>query len=154
MNSIAEELEKTGRVAYTNQGVSMRPLIRAGRDVWVIEKRSPEDIQKYDVVLFRRPPENGRGVYVLHRVLKRFPDGRFWIVGDNCVSGEIVRPQDVLGVMTALNRGGRMVKPTDFGYRAYVALWCAPWPLRFAVLRAVRFARRVLGAVKRRVLRR
>ena len=154
MNSIAEELEKTGRVAYTNQGVSMRPLIRAGRDVWVIEKRSPEEVQKYDVVLFRRPPENRRGVYVLHRVLKRYPDGRFWIVGDNCVSGEDVRPENVLGVMTKLNRGGKTVQPTDFGYRVYVALWCAPWRLRFVLLRGVHFARRVLSAIKRRVFRR
>ncbi|MBR0218760.1 MAG: S24/S26 family peptidase [Clostridia bacterium] len=154
MNSIAEELEKTGRVAYTNQGVSMRPLIRAGRDVWVIEKRSPEDIQKYDVVLFRRPPENGRGVYVLHRVLKRFPDGRFWIVGDNCVSGEDVRPQDVLGVMTQLKRAGKAVDFTSLWYRAYVKLWCAPWRMRFAVLRCKHFAYRVLSGIKRRVFRR
>lgn len=154
MNNIAQELEKTGRVAYTNQGVSMRPLIRAGRDVWVIEKRSPEDIQKYDVVLFRRSPVNGRGVYVLHRVLKRFPDGRFWIVGDNCVSGETVRPEDVLGVMTQLKRAGKAVDFTSLRYRAYVKLWCAPWRMRFAVLRCKHFAYRVLSGIKRRVFRR
>ena len=154
MNSIAEELEKTGRVAYTNQGVSMRPLIRAGRDVWVIEKRSPEDIRKYDVVLFRRPPVNGRGVYVLHRVLKRFPDGRFWIVGDNCVTGETVRPENVLGVMTQLKRAGKAVDFSSLWYRAYVKLWCAPWRMRFAVLRCKHFAYRVLSGIKRRVFRR
>lgn len=154
MNSIAEELEKTGRVAYTNQGVSMRPLIRAGRDVWVIEKRSPEDIRKYDVVLFRRPPENGRRVYVLHRVLKRHADGRFWIVGDNCVSGEDVPPQDVLGVMTQLKRAGKNVNLTGFRYRAYVKLWCAPWRLRFFLLRIIHFACEAPGRIKRRVFRR
>ena len=153
MITIAEELARTGRLTYTNKGVSMMPLVRPGRDVWIIEKRNPEDVRKYDVVLFRRPPENGRGVYVLHRVLKRYPDGQFWIVGDNCVYGEDVRPEDVLGVMTKLNRGGKIVQPTDFGYRMYVALWCAPWPLRFALLRGQRFARRIAGAVKRRVFR-
>ncbi len=154
MNSIAEELEITGRVAYTNQGVSMRPLIRAGRDVWVIEKRSPEEIKKIDVVLFRRPPVNGRGVYVLHRVLKRFPDGRFWIVGDNCVSGEMVRPEDVLGVMTQLKRAGKAMDFSSLWYRAYVKLWCAPWPLRFVLLRGIHFVQEAPGRIKRRVFRR
>lgn len=152
MTTIGEELARTGVLAYTVVGVSMRPLLREKRDVVVIERRAPEDIRKYDAVLFRRPGVKGRGEYVLHRVLKRYADGRFWIVGDNCVSGEDVRPQDVLGVMTMLKRSGKTVKPTDFWYRAYVALWCAPWPLRFALLCAARLPRRALRAVKRRVL--
>ena len=154
MTTFEEELARTGWLAYTNVGFSMMPLIREGRDVLVIQRRDPADVRRYDAVLFRRPGVQGRGRYVLHRVLKRFPDGRFWIVGDNCISGETVRPENVLGVMTKLNRGGKTVQPTDFGYRVYVALWCAPWPLRFAVLRGVHFARRVLSAIKRRVFRR
>ena len=154
MTTFEEELARTGWLAYTNVGVSMLPLIREGRDVLVIQRRDPAEVRKYDAVLFRRPGVQGRGRYVLHRVLKRYPDGQFWIVGDNCVYGEDVRPEDVLGVMTKLNRGGKIVQPTDFGYRVYMALWCAPWPLRFAVLRGQRFARRIAGAVKRRVLRR
>ena len=154
MTTFEEELARTGWLAYTNVGVSMLPLIREGRDVIVIERRDPADVRRYDTVLFLRPGVQGRGRYVLHRVLKRYPDGRFWIVGDNCVSGEDVRPQDVLGVMTKLNRAGKNVQPTDFWYRVYVALWCAPWPLRFVLLRCKRFVRRVLSAIKRRVFRR
>lgn len=145
------ELLRTGRLAYTNVGTSMLPLVREGRDVIMIERRSPEEIRNRDVVLFRRPGIRGRGQYVLHRVLKRRPDGRFWIVGDNCVSGEDVRPEDVLGVMTGLKRNGKTVRPADYWYRVYVALWCAPYPMRFAVLRAGRFLRRALHAVLRRV---
>ena len=90
------ELLRTGRLAYTNVGTSMLPLVREGRDVIMIERRSPEEIRNRDVVLFRRPGIRGRGQYVLHRVLKRRPDGRFWIVGDNCDPGEGVRPEAIL----------------------------------------------------------
>ena len=151
--SFAEALARSGRIAYTVSGVSMRPLIREGRDVVVIERRSPDEIRRYDAVLFRRPGVKGRGEYVLHRVLARRSDGRFWIVGDNCVSGEDVAPENVLGVMTALNRGGRNVRLTGKAYRAYVRLWCAPWRLRFVLLRILHLIRRAPGAVRRRLLK-
>ena len=147
--SFAEALARSGRIAYTVVGVSMRPLIREGRDAVVIEQRSPEEIRQYDAVLFRRPGIKGRGEYVLHRVLARHADGRFWIVGDNCVSGEDVAPENVLGVMTALNRGGKDVRLTGNAYRAYVRLWCAPWRLRFALLRILHLFRRTAGFIKR-----
>lgn len=150
-----EELNSTGRLVYTNKGVSMMPLIRPGKDVWVIEKRSPEEIKINDVVLFRGPVVQGEegehGFYVLHRVLKRYPDGRFWIVGDNCVTGDDVDPSDVLGVMTSLNRGGKMVDFHSFTYRAYVRLWCVPWRFRFRVLTCLRRFRGYVHAVKRRL---
>ena len=154
MTTFEEELARTGWLAYTNVGFSMMPLIREGRDVIVIERRDPAEVRRYDTVLFLRPGVQGRGRYVLHRVLKRFPDGRFWIVGDNCVSGETVQPENVLGVMTQLKRAGKAVDFTSLWYRAYVKLWCAPWRLRFVLLRGIHFAHRVLSAVKRRVFRR
>lgn len=145
------ELSRTGWLAYTNVGVSMRPLIREGRDVIMIRRRPPEEIRKYDVVLFRRPGLQGRGAYVLHRVLKCYPDGRFWIVGDNCVEGEDVCPEDVLGVMVHLNRKGKTVTVEDFRYRLYVALWCAPYPLRFGVLYAGIFLRWAWRVMRRKL---
>ena len=38
MISFEEELEKSGKLIYTNVGVSMRPLIKQDRDLLVIEK--------------------------------------------------------------------------------------------------------------------
>lgn len=145
-----EELARSGRLAYTNVGVSMMPLIREGRDVMMIEKRPPEELRLYDAVLFRRPGVTGRGAYVLHRILKILPDGKYWIVGDNCTSGEIVPAADVLGVLTQVNRDGRKtIHVTDLSYRAYVLLWCKPYYLRIFLMRGIRFAKRVV----RRLLR-
>ena len=83
-----EVLAQNGKLAYTNVGISMMPLIREGRDVMMIEARETAAIRRYDAVLFRRPGVTGRGAYVLHRILKILPDGKYWIVGDNCTSGE------------------------------------------------------------------
>lgn len=129
-----EELGRSGKLLYTNVGVSMRPLLREGRDVMVIERA--EDFRTLDAVLFRRPGVSGRGAYVLHRILKVLPNGNYWIVGDNCIEGETVAKENVLGVLTGVMRGGKLLRVTDFRYRLYVRLWCAPYRLRFFVLRA------------------
>lgn len=134
VTTFEQELEGSGKLLYTNVGVSMRPLLREGRDVMVIERA--ESFRALDAVLFRRPHVTGRGAYVLHRILKVLPDGRYWIVGDNCISGEVVERADILGVLTGIQRNGKLVRVTDLRYRAYVWLWCAPYHLRFFILRA------------------
>ena len=143
-----EELERTGKLVYTNVGVSMLPLIRQGKDVMIIEKA--DDYKPLDAVLFRRRGVTGRGAYVLHRILKITPDGKFWIVGDNCVSGETVERENILGVLTCVSRHGKLIKRTDIGYRAYLRLWCAPYKMRFLVLKGVRVLRRMKLQLSRR----
>lgn len=144
--SFEAELERSGYITYTNVGISMLPLLRENRDVMRIE-RIPWKC--CDAVLFRRPGVTGRGRYIVHRILRVNPDGSCWIVGDNMTEGETVQPGDILGVLTGVYRDGRMLELNALGYRLYVALWCRPWPLRFAVLRAKHLCRRVLSRLKR-----
>ena len=47
--TFSQVLEETGCVVYTTRGVSMRPLLRQGKDVVVIEKPK-EHCKKYDTV--------------------------------------------------------------------------------------------------------
>lgn len=145
--SFEEVLDRDGRLVYTNVGISMLPLIREGRDVMTIEKRDVTALQKYDAVLFRREHIKGRGKYVLHRILKVFPDGNYYIVGDNCTEGESVKPSQILGVLAGLHRNGKPVDMSGFRYKAYIALWCAPYHLRFFILRIKRFIRRYCKAI-------
>ena len=86
MTTFEEELDTYGRIIFTNRGLSMLPLLRQNRDVLVIDKRGEERMKKYDAVLFRRDS----GQYILHRILKLL-DGGYYIVGDNCITGEYVR---------------------------------------------------------------
>ena len=145
-----EVLERFGQLVYPNKGVSMMPLLRQDRDLMVIDRKGALPCRKYDAVLFKRSITGKPDAYVLHRILRVNGDGTYWIVGDNCVSGETVREEQILGTMQAVIRDGKRVSVTDPRYRAYVHLWCDAWPLRFAVLRTKNFAGRVLRKLRLR----
>lgn len=140
-------LENDGSLIYTNVGVSMRPFIREGSDVMHI-KRASGQINKYDVVLFVRPEISGRGHYVLHRVIRLNKDGSYWIVGDNCTEGENVSRENIIGVLETVVRDGKIVKTTDFSYRAYVMFWCAPYHFRFFMIHTLHFFKRVVHKLR------
>ena len=145
-------LERYGKLVYPNKGVSMLPLLRQGRDLMVIERKNGESFKKYDAVLFRRPNARGRDDYVLHRILRVNEDGSYWIVGDNCCTGDTVREDQILGTLTAVLRDGKKaVLVTAPLCRAYVALWCGCYPVRFAVIRAKYFAFGCLRRLKKLV---
>ena len=143
--SFYQEIERTGRVVYTTRGFSMMPLLRQKKDVVVIEKPK-EHCKKYDTVLFLRT----NGQYVLHRILK-IVDGQYWIVGDNCFTGEIVKNEQIIGVLTSIRRGKRTIKVTDWHYRLYTHIWCDVYPLRFLYLRIRFFIARCYRYLKRKV---
>lgn len=144
-----EILERDGTLVFTNVGISMLPLLRQGRDIMVLKRKAPDiRCKKYDVVLFKR--DNGQ--YVVHRVLRVCPDG-YWIVGDNCVSGESIGDNQVLAVLTAIKRSGKIISVTDRAYLIYVHLWCAPCRLRFLLLRTCRLARRCASRIKQFIIK-
>ncbi len=138
----------------------MMPLIREGRDVMVIEDCSGAQVQKLDAVLFtreRRQQKNGARAkkdYVLHRVLRINPDGSFWIIGDNCTCGEVVRGEQIIGRLTAVVRDGRTVSTSDAKYRCYVNLWCRPYHLRIFILRVRNFIKRGFRYIRRHIMKR
>ena len=104
--SYEDVLAEDGVLCYRTVGGSMLPLIRTGKDV-VIIKPPKGRLGKYDVALFKRPSATGTSAYVLHRVLRVNSDGTYWIVGDNCSSGETVAEENVIGVLTEV-RGSRV----------------------------------------------
>ena len=136
-SSIEEILADEGRLAYSNVGDSMLPLIRQGRDLVVIERVSGR-LKKYDVPLYRRDG----GQYVLHRVLKVRQDD-YVLCGDNRWRRETgVTDRHVRGVLTAVVRDGKELPVTDRRYRLYVHLWCDLFPLRAFLLMAIHVLRR------------
>ena len=114
-----EYLEKHGHLVYTNVGTSMLPLLKQGRDLFIITAKDGQRFDAGDVVLYRRPPNQ----YVLHRVVQVRPED-YVILGDNCVNREYgIRDRDILGVMTAFIRKGKEHRVTDRGYRLYTRVW-------------------------------
>ena len=114
MSSIQEYLDSAGKLIYTNKGKSMLPLLRQGKDMFIITKKGSERCKKGDVVLFRRGTDN-----VLHRVVKVNPDS-YDILGDNCIAYERgVTDSDIMGIMTGFIRGGKEHSITETSYRIY-----------------------------------
>ena len=124
-----EELERTGKLIYTNLGDSMMPLIREKRDLLIIRK--PEGpLKKYDVPLYHRES----GAYVLHRILKVRKED-YVICGDNRYRREYgISDRHIIGVLEAIVRDGKTIPVTDKKYRAYVHLWCDFFYVRAGIL--------------------
>ena len=137
-DSFESVLERDGKLIYTNVGDSMLPLIREGRDLLVIEKAAGP-LKRLDIPLYRR----SSGQYVLHRVLQVRSDG-YVLCGVNRRDREYgVTDQQILGVLTAVIRGGKEISMRSPLCRLYAHLWCDFFPLRVLLLRARSFLRRL-----------
>ena len=131
--SYEEYMDKYQRLVRTNVGVSMLPLLRQGRDLFIVEKRGPGRLKAGDVVLYRRPPDK----YVLHRIVQ-VREKDYVILGDNCVNREYgITDDDILGVMTGFVRDGKQHTVTERGYRLYRFLWLHGAPVRVFLKKAV-----------------
>ena len=124
MSTTFEEiLARDGYLVYRTQGTSMLPLLRQDRDLVVI--RPPDSrLRKHDVALYKRGDS-----WVLHRVVGVAQD-HYLIRGDNTYAIEHVPFGDVFGVLVGFQRKGRDHSVADRGYRRYVRLWCAIYPVR------------------------
>ena len=96
-------LEKDLLVPLLVTGGSMVPFLRHRRDVVYIRGIRYQSPREGDVILFCR--EGGQAL-VLHRVLSRYADGSFQVGGDAQTWTEVVRPEQILGVVTWLSRNG------------------------------------------------
>lgn len=120
-----EELERKGSFTYTHVGVSMLPMLKQGRDMFTIVKKQGR-CNKYDVVLYKRPP----AAYVLHRVVA-VREKDYVILGDNCYNKEYGIPEEaVIGVLSSFVRKGKEYSVEHWGYRLYAVIWYSLFPVR------------------------
>lgn len=104
-------------------GVSMRPMLKEGRDSVVIDPKT-DRLVKGDVALYKRD-----GKLVLHRVIK-VTDSGYIIRGDNCYSDENVSEESVIGVLTGYFRGEKGVLLSSPRYRFYAFRRVKFYPVR------------------------
>lgn len=124
-STFEQELDRKGTITYTCRGVSMLPLLRQQKDLFIITKRQSR-CKKYDVALYKRAD----GAYVLHRIIKVLPDG-YVFLGDNCLNKEYgITDQDVLGVMTSFVRDGKEYAADAGGCLLYAKVWYMLYPVR------------------------
>lgn len=139
-STFENEINRSGKLVYTNVGDSMKPLIRQGKDLLIIEKADGR-LKKYDVPLYRRDS----GQYVLHRILK-VRENDYIICGDNRWQKEYgVTDRHIIGVLTAVVRNGNhAIFVSSLRCRIYVHIWCDLFPLRAWVLRGYYYLKKRL----------
>ena len=115
-----EVFKSTGQAKLAVTGTSMLPAIRPG-DMLEVQRQSMEAILPGDVVLFTR-----HGGFAAHRVAEKAgePDRPLLITrGDALHAPDApVRPEELLGRVTAILRGGRRLAPRLTRW-ARVASW-------------------------------
>lgn len=138
-------LSEYGTLAYTFKGTSMNPMLKQGRDLFIVKKKTDGRCRKYDVVLYRRPPDQ----YVLHRIVE-VCDEDYVILGDNCIAKEYgIKDEDIIGVLTAFVRKGKTISANDKRYQIYCYVWVGIYPLRIIMKKVTE----KLNGIRKRILR-
>ena len=138
--TIEEQLAKEGTWLFQTVGDSMEPLLH-NRESTVKIIAGNQNLQRYDVVLYKRPTE----AYVLYRI-RRIRGDRLYICGDNRVGVEKVPREWVLGKMKGYypDTGTKFIDCADPEYHEYLKtlplrytkLWI--WLLPERILRKIR----------------
>ena len=136
MPFILERLAAGESVKFTPHGTSMLPMILGGRDQVVLSPK-PKTWKKYDLPLYQRDD----GQYVLHRIVA--VGETITCIGDNQFAYETgIRPDQMIAVVTAFIRKGRVYRVDTLSHRCYRCLWHRSRALRH-------FAVRVRGKLSR-----
>lgn len=121
---IEDILNEEGLFVSTTVGVSMFPMLRNRKDTIIVRPYEGR-LKKYDVPLYKRGTD-----YILHRIIEVRPDS-YVIRGDNCIQKEYgITDAQILGVLTGFYRGSRQIDMNGLGYKLYVRVWCALYPIR------------------------
>ena len=118
-------LDETSAVPLVISGSSMTPFLVPGRDVVYLSKVK-ESLTRGDMVLYRR--DNGR--YILHRIVCVDADS-YTMLGDaQTVPEPGIRRDQILAVVTAVRRKGKLLKQGSCLWFFFKAVWIRMVPLR------------------------
>lgn len=147
LKNVEELLKTCDEVMTRTRGISMRPLLRQGRDIVVIKKpQFPLKVGDAPIYKVKNKKE-----LVLHRILKVNDDGSYIIRGDNLFFKEHVFENQIVGVMRAFYREGKYCEcEKSLKYKVYVFLNRISYPLRY--LWSVRL-RPLLSKIKHKIFK-
>ena len=139
MALVRERLAAGHAVRYLPfRGVSMLPMLRQGKDTVELSPLPPK-LQKYDLPVYQYPS----GKYVMHRVVSVRED-HYICLGDNTYEYERIRPEQLVGLVSAFKRGQRRIEVDAPLYRFYSRVWVASFPVRKFLRRGKHWLRRHL----------
>ncbi len=145
INAVEQVLETQYTAAFLTSGASMQPLLRTHKDIVVISKPH-HPLSVGQVPLYKK---KGVDKLILHRIIGVKTDGTYITRGDNTYHKEYIPQGDVVGVMTAIYRGGKYIDcAASKGYKIYVKLNGLFYPLRWLWKTKIRAS---LGRIKRKL---
>lgn len=128
MPALLALMEETGTVPLVISGSSMTPFLVHGRDTVYLSKVTAP-LKRGDMILYRRDC----GAYILHRIFRSEGD-TYTLVGDAQTMLEPgIRADQVLAVVTAVRRKGKLLKQGSFWWDFFEKVWIRMVPLRPAV---------------------
>lgn len=137
MPLIEERLLAGQCVRIYPRGVSMRPLIREGKDSVTLSAIQGK-LTKNGIVLFRVGEH-----YVLHRFIGVRQGGYVFCGDHRYVYESGITPENVVALVTAIQRNGKDVRMDSLVYRVYVRLIFGRRRLRQLILRVIRKLQRI-----------
>jgi len=141
MPLIREQLSLGQSVRFSPKGKSMLPMLRENVDSVVLSP-VPEKLKKYDLPLYQR--KNGQ--YVLHRIVE--VGDTITCIGDNqFVKEQGLGKEQMIAVVTAFERDGKVYKVTDFPYRFYCLYWHHSRKIRHFLRRGKRWLLRKINFI-------
>lgn len=137
MEDLLKTMEETQTVPLVISGSSMTPFLVHGRDTVYLSKIQLP-LKKGDMILYRRDS----GTYILHRICDL--DGEtYTLVGDAQTQREPgIRREQVLALVTAVRRKGRLLQPGSFWWEFFEKIWLRLIPLRPVIVRIYAAVRR------------
>jgi hypothetical protein len=130
MPQLPQLLQEAESIPLVISGNSMAPFLRHGRDIVYLSKVS-EPLKRGDMILYRRC----NGNYILHRIYKE-TCGTYQLVGDGQWGLEPgIRPEQILAVVTAVRRKGKLLDKGSFLWEFFEHIWLAFLPMRPAICR-------------------
>lgn len=130
MERILAVMETGAAAPLVISGNSMSPFLVHGRDT-VFLTPPPESLKTGDMIFYRRDS----GAYVLHRICAVEADA-YCLIGDAQREKEHgIRRDQILGLVTAVRRKGKLLKKGSFWWTFFETVWIRMIPARPLALR-------------------
>ena len=116
-DALVEILDSGAILPLTVTGSSMLPFLRHRRDT--VHLRKTDSPRRGQILFFRR----ANGEFVLHRLRRILPDGRFLMNGDAQDWCEVITREQVLAEVIMITRNGKSRNPCGPGAQILNCLW-------------------------------
>ena len=129
--SMLRDLTREGKeVSMIISGNSMSPFLIHARDS-ICFKAVWREPHRGDMVFYERPS----GQFVMHRILRKKPEG-YYIIGDaqTAIEGP-VQPEQIFAIITKVCRKGKWLGPGNFWWEFFEHVWLRMIPVRRILIR-------------------